>query len=75
MKTVSVYEAKTHLSKLLVDVTTGAEITIERAGKPIAKLVPIAATASGRTPGNDSISIASDFDILPRSLRKAFGVK
>lgn len=73
MKSVSVYDAKTHLSKLLVDVTTGEEIIIERAGKPIARLVPVAGAATSRTPGNDRIEISDDFDVLPKSVRKAFG--
>ncbi|MGI9186421.1 MAG: type II toxin-antitoxin system Phd/YefM family antitoxin [Gaiellales bacterium] len=38
---VSVYEAKTHLSRLIGDVEAGREITITRHGKPVARLVPI----------------------------------
>lgn len=37
---VNIHEAKTHLSALLAEVEKGQEITIARAGKPIAKLVP-----------------------------------
>ncbi|MFT3876274.1 MAG: type II toxin-antitoxin system Phd/YefM family antitoxin [Propioniciclava sp.] len=40
MRTVNVYEAKTHLSKLLEAVEAGEKVTIARAGKPIADLVP-----------------------------------
>ena len=36
----NVHEAKTHLSKLLERVAAGERITISRAGKPIADLVP-----------------------------------
>lgn len=36
----NIHAAKTHLSKLLVDVENGEEIVIAKAGKPIAKLVP-----------------------------------
>jgi prevent-host-death family protein len=39
MKHVGIFEAKTHLSGLLDEVEQGAEITITRHGKPIAKLV------------------------------------
>jgi prevent-host-death family protein len=35
------HEAKTHLSRLVERVEDGAEIVINRAGKPAAKLVPI----------------------------------
>lgn len=37
---VNVYEAKTHLSKLLERVEAGEEIVIARHGKPVARLVP-----------------------------------
>lgn len=40
MKSVSVYEAKTHLSQLLVEVERGEVVTITRSGKPVARLVP-----------------------------------
>ena len=40
MTTVNVYEAKTQLSKLLEMVERGESVTIARAGKPIADLVP-----------------------------------
>lgn len=40
MPTVNVYEAKTQLSKLLEMVERGESVTIARAGKPIADLVP-----------------------------------
>lgn len=40
MATVNVYEAKTQLSKLLERVERGESITIARAGKPVADLVP-----------------------------------
>ncbi|MEO8541477.1 MAG: type II toxin-antitoxin system prevent-host-death family antitoxin, partial [bacterium] len=38
MKTVGVYEAKTHLTKLLDEVERGECVTITRHGKPIATL-------------------------------------
>ena len=42
MKEVGVYEAKTHLTRLLNDVERGEQITITRHGKPVAELVPVA---------------------------------
>lgn len=39
MKTVAIYEAKTHLSELLAAVELGEEVTITRRGNPIARLV------------------------------------
>ena len=41
MKTVGAFDAKTRLSQLLDEVEGGAEVTIQRRGKPIAKLVPL----------------------------------
>jgi prevent-host-death family protein len=39
--TVSAFDAKTHLSRLLVEVEEGNVITITRRGKPVAQLVPV----------------------------------
>lgn len=41
MTTVNIHEAKTNLSRLLADVERGGEVTIARAGKPVARLVPV----------------------------------
>ncbi len=41
MSTVGIHEAKTHLSRLLRRVAAGEEIVIARAGKPVARLVPV----------------------------------
>jgi prevent-host-death family protein len=41
MKEVGVYDAKTHLPRLLDEVEKGDTITIARHGKPVAKLVPV----------------------------------
>ena len=50
MRTVNVYDAKTQLSRLLESVENGEEIVIARAGRPVARLVPVAAR-SPRVPG------------------------
>lgn len=60
--TVNIHEAKTHLSRLLVRVQAGEEITIARAGKPIARLSAIHGRPQRRVPGNDKIIIRPDFD-------------
>src|SRR5918995_502225 len=41
MKQIGVYEAKTHLPRLLEEVEAGETITITRHGKPVARFVPI----------------------------------
>jgi antitoxin (DNA-binding transcriptional repressor) of toxin-antitoxin stability system len=50
---VNVHEAKTNLSKLLEKIESGekAEITIARAGKPVAKLTACPAPSKPRTLG------------------------
>jgi prevent-host-death family protein len=41
MRIVGSYEAKTHFSRLLSDVSLGEEILITKNGKAVAKLVPV----------------------------------
>ena len=60
---INVSEAKTQLSRLLKRVEAGEELTIAKAGRPVARLVPIA--APGKRPlGLDrgKVWIADDFD-------------
>jgi len=42
MRHVNIHDAKTHLSRLVEDAAKGEEIIIAKAGKPMARLVPIA---------------------------------
>jgi prevent-host-death family protein len=65
MQQVNIHQAKTHLSKLLEEVAMGEEVVIARAGKPIAKLVPMTTKPQAkRRPGalKGKIWIAEDFD-------------
>lgn len=39
---INIHEAKTHLSRIVDDVAAGAEVIIAKAGKPMARLSPIA---------------------------------
>ena len=48
MRSVTVHEAKTTLSKLLVAVEAGEEIIVCRGDKPVARLVPLRAAARPR---------------------------
>ena len=38
---INIHEAKTNLSRIVEDVAAGAEVIIAKAGKPMARLVPI----------------------------------
>ncbi len=73
--TVNVHQAKTHLSRLLERVRQGEEIIIARAGRPIARLVPIQDRPAQRTPGSarGQVWMAPDFDApLPEDLQGLF---
>ena len=48
MAVVNVHQAKTHLSRLLVQVEAGDEVVIARDGKPIARLVRFRARGKRR---------------------------
>ena len=63
-KAVNVHEAKTHLSRLLERVEAGEEITLARAGRPVAKLVPYVARQEPRRPGmwKGKVHLAPDWD-------------
>jgi len=74
MYSINVYEAKTRLSQLLDRVAAGEEIIIARAGRPIARLVPLARRLQPRTPGawRGRVHLAADFDELPEEIAAAF---
>ena len=64
MQTINIHQAKTHLSKLLEEVSKGLEIIIAKSGKPIAKLTGISPAKPLRKPGllKGKIRIAENFD-------------
>jgi len=51
MKTHTIHEAKTHLSRLIKKACEGEEVIIARGDKPVVKLVPIATGRKNRVPG------------------------
>ena len=68
METVNIHEAKTHLSRLLDKAAKGEAVIIAKAGKPIAKLVPIdgPGEAQKRRTGflKGKIKVPDDFDTM-----------
>lgn len=68
MQTVNIHEAKTHLSRLIARAAKGESFIIAKAGKPLVKVVPVA--AEGEKPGKNSrlgflkgqFKIPDDFD-------------
>jgi prevent-host-death family protein len=73
-KIVNMHEAKSNLSRLVEEVEAGEEIVLARAGKPVARLVPIRPSARrrlGRWKGK--VQMSDDFDApLPASLVAAW---
>lgn len=73
--TVNLYDAKTHLSKLVDRAAAGEEIVIAKAGKPKARLVPYR-IGRKRRGGRNLLGvtyIAEDFDApLPSEIQKYF---
>lgn len=61
---VNVHDAKTRLSELLSRVEGGEEITIARAGRPVARLVPVREKVRERVAGTakGKVRIGKDFD-------------
>jgi prevent-host-death family protein len=65
MYQINIHQAKTQLSKLVEEAAQGEEIIIAKAGKPIARLVPLEKTErKPRVPGGmkGQIWMADNFD-------------
>jgi prevent-host-death family protein len=72
---VNVHEAKTQFSKLLKRVGAGEEIVISKAGKPVARLVPVNERPTKRIPGSakGKVFVSKDFDApLPEAILASF---
>jgi prevent-host-death family protein len=72
---VNIHEAKTHLSRLLERVALGEEVIIAKAGKPVAKLVPLNGRSKKRLLGSakGEFTVPDDFnDPLPKEIEDLF---
>ena len=67
MKTVNLYEAKTHLSQLVSAATRGERVVIARNGTPLVELVPLRTGRRSDAFGMDRgiVSMTPDFDETP----------
>jgi prevent-host-death family protein len=77
MQTINIHAAKTHFSRLVDEAAAGAEIVIAKAGKPVAKLVPLASPGQRRKRQLGILAgvavIPADFDApLPDDVIDAF---
>ena len=74
-KIYNLYEAKTELSRLVERAAAGEEIIIAKAGRPMARLVPVRRTRRRRKPGGweGRVRIRGDFDApLPPEVLAGF---
>jgi prevent-host-death family protein len=78
--TFNLYDAKTHLSSLVERAAAGEEIIIAKAGKPVAKLVPMPRLSDAPRKPSGKLQfdgpVPDDFgDPLPDEILRAFGAK
>jgi prevent-host-death family protein len=69
MRQVNIHEAKTHLSRLVDEAGAGETIVLAKAGKPIAKLVPLDSKPDRKTPRRvgfleGKFDVPDDFDTM-----------
>jgi len=61
--TVNVHAAKSGLSRLIARAEKGERITIARAGRPVAQLVPVARPGRKTLPPHDPLLNITDFAV------------
>lgn len=75
MQTIDIHAAKTQLSRLVDEAAAGAEIIIAKAGKPVARLVPLTPARTQRKLGvlAGKLRVPDDFDqMLPQAVIDTF---
>jgi len=72
---INIHHAKTHLSRIVEEVAAGAEVIIAKAGRPVAKLVPLGPVVRKKHLGllRGAFAIPDDFDAaLPKGVLDTF---
>lgn len=72
---INIHEAKTHLSRIVEEVAAGKEVVIAKAGKPMARLVPMKQGITKKHLGllKGKIKIPPDFnEPLPETIMRLF---
>ncbi len=75
METINLYDAKSNLSRLVDRAAGGEEIIIAKAGRPLARLVPLAKRTEPRPLGlfRGQATMGDDFDApLPAAMAAGF---
>jgi prevent-host-death family protein len=74
----NIHDAKTNLSRIIARVERGEEVIISRAGRPVAKVTPLAGRVqrSGRGSLRGKLFLASDWDsdAVNESIAAEFGM-
>jgi prevent-host-death family protein len=74
----NIHEAKTNLSRIIERVEHGEEIIISRAGRPVAKVIPLAGSVqrNGRGSLRGQLTLAPDWDsdAVNESIAAGFGM-
>ena len=76
MNAINIHDAKTHFSRLIERASGGESFVIARAGKPVARLVPLdAPSGSPRRLGfMEPVELPEDFDRLGQAeIENLFG--
>lgn len=73
-ESVNIHQAKTHLSRLVERVEAGEEITLARAGRPVARLVPYRQRREPRRLGiwKGQVWMSPDYDAPLPEIVEAF---
>jgi prevent-host-death family protein len=79
MHTVSLFEAKTHLSRIVEDLVTGREdqVVISRRGKPVARVTPLKKgdTANRIGVARGKFAVPDDIDGANPQIATLFGAE
>jgi prevent-host-death family protein len=74
----NIHDAKTHLSRIIERVERGEEIVISRAGRPVAKVIPLVRTVSRTARGSlrGKLTLSEEWDSAETnaSIARDFGL-
>ena len=74
-KFINIHEAKTHLSRLVEQAAAGEEVIIAKAGRPMARLVPMNPVSQTKRLGmlRGKVKVPENFNTpLPEDIQRLF---
>ena len=79
MHTVSLFDAKTHLSRIVQDLLSGNDdsVVVSRHGKPVVKIIPFREVGAEKRIGaaRGRFNVPDNIDALNPAVEKLFSVK